>query len=431
MATLAINGGSPVRTAPWIRWPQADERALELVTEVLRSGHLSDDGPMERQFAADFASFCTAAHGVCVANGTVSLRVALEAAGVQAGDEVIVPGLTWVSTAGAVVDINAVPIFVDVDPESLCLDPTAAAAAITDRTRAIIPVHLSCAVADMSALLEVCRRHNTSRTDDDRIWVIEDCAHSHGAQWRLPDGSVRGTGSMGDIGSFSFQSSKSLSSGDGGLIVTLDEELADRCWSLRNVGRARHPGQAPGYGNNYRLSELQAAVLRAGLERLPAEMAHRQRNADYLTRGIADLPGLRPLARDPRLVRQAFYGYIIRYDAAAFDGVPKATFLSALKAEGIFCAPGYLPVYEQELWHIDRRRFPFASRYDPAADDYDPPHCPVAEQASHNEVIALPQPLLLGSQSDMDDVLAALTKLVEHRAELVSGPPMVLTGVGC
>ena len=123
VASLAINGGNPVRTAPWTRWPQADERALELVTAVLRSGHLSDDGPMERQFAADFASFCTAAHGVCVMNGTVSLRVALEAAGVQAGDEVIVPGLTWVATAGAVVDINAVPIFVDVDPESLCMDP--------------------------------------------------------------------------------------------------------------------------------------------------------------------------------------------------------------------------------------------------------------------------------------------------------------------
>ena len=133
MTTLAINGGNPIRTAPWIRWPQADERALELVTEVLRSGHLSGDGPMERQFAADFASFCTTAHGVCVMNGTVSLRVALEAAGVRAGDEVIVPGLTWVGTAGAVVDINAVPIFVDVDPESLCMDPAAAAAAITDQ----------------------------------------------------------------------------------------------------------------------------------------------------------------------------------------------------------------------------------------------------------------------------------------------------------
>ena len=115
----------------------------------------------------------------------------------------------------------------------------------------------------MGALLEVCRGHNTSRPGDERIWVIEDCAHSHGAQWRLPDGSVRGTGAMGDFGSFSFQSSKSLSTGDGGIILTSDEELADRCWSLRNVGRSRHSGQAPGYGNNYRLTELQAAVLRA------------------------------------------------------------------------------------------------------------------------------------------------------------------------
>ena len=412
MAALAIKGGDPVRTAPWTRWPHTNERALDLVTEVLRSGNLSDDGPMETQFAADFASFCTAAHGICVMNGTVSLRVALEAAGVQAGDEVIVPGLTWVATASAVVDINAVPIFVDVDPESLCIDPGAVEVAITDRTRAIIPVHLSCAVADMGALIPLAADH--------RITLVEDCAHSHGAQWRMPDGSVRGTGSMGDFGSFSFQSSKTLSTGDGGIIVTSDEELADRCWSIRNVGRPRRPGQAPLYGNNYRLTELQAAVLRAGLERLPAEMEHRQRNADYVTRGLTDLPGLRPISRDPRLVRQAFYGYIIRYDAEAFDGLPKATFLAALKAEGILAAPGYPPVYEQELWQIDHRRLPFASRYDPAVDDYEPPHCPVAEQASHNEVIALPQPLLLGSQTDMDDVIAALTKLVEHREELAS-----------
>jgi L-glutamine:2-deoxy-scyllo-inosose/3-amino-2,3-dideoxy-scyllo-inosose aminotransferase len=422
MARLAINGGDPLRTAPWPQWPRPETgaRAAELVAQALAGGKWAGDGPLENEFAARFAALSRARYGVCVSSGTTALQTALEAAGIGAGDEVIVPAVTWIATASAVLTANGVPVFADIDPTTFCLDPAAAEAAITPRTKAIVPVHLSGATADMDAIGDVARRHG--------LRVIEDAAHAQGTLWRCPDGAVRGAGALGDAGCFSFQASKSLAAGEGGIVLTDDEAFADRCWSVKNVGRARREGQATMLGFNFRLSEVQAAVLLAGLESLEDELATRDANARYLNRRLGALPGMTPARRDPRVERQAYYGYILRYDPAAWDGVPRRRFLKALQAEGIRAAAGFVPVYHMEFWHVRKERFPFAARYDPTAPEYCDPSaaCPVANRFALEEQIVLPHPVLLGTRDDVEDVARAIEKLYERRTELAQQPAIAV-----
>lgn len=422
MGRLAVNGGTPVRTAPWPGWPVRDEREVELVTQVVRSGKWAGDGPMESEFAARFAAFSGASHGVCVANGTVALQVALEAAGVRSGDEVLVPALTWIATASAVLAVNAVPVFVDIDPDTYCIDTEAAEGAITERARAIIPVHLSCVVADMDAVRALARRRN--------LVVIEDASHSHGSQWRCADGTVRGAGAIGDLGAFSLQASKVLNAGEGGVILTSDARLAERCYSFKNCGRRRTPDADKVLGYNFRISELQAALLLAGLERLEEQLAKREENVRYLSAALHDIPGIHPLWRDPRITRQSYYGYTFRYDQEAFGGAPKRNFLRALNEEGIPAGGGYdggRPVYLMDLWHVDRRRYPFAGRLDPTSPDYRQPVCPVADTLPLAQKVDLPQRLLLGSQPDMQDIIGAIHKIREHADELLAAREPVAT----
>ncbi|MHC4073680.1 MAG: DegT/DnrJ/EryC1/StrS family aminotransferase, partial [Planctomycetota bacterium] len=206
MSKLAVNGGTPLRDAkanPWPKWPVWDEKEEKGLLEVLAGGVWSYNGPKELEFNKAFAEFTGAEYALSVANGTVSLQLALEACGIGLGDEVIVPGLTWQATAAAALDVNAVPILVDVSDDNWCIDPDAVEEAITPRTRAIIPVHLYGGFADMDAVMEVAGRHN--------LRVIEDCAHKHGGEWK-----GKKVGSIGDAGSFSFQLSKLMTAGEGG-----------------------------------------------------------------------------------------------------------------------------------------------------------------------------------------------------------------------
>ena len=239
------------------RWPIFGEEELAALRTVLESGewsHASPEGYVGRyepEFERAFADFHTAKHGLCVANGTVALQLALEALDIGVGDEVIVPGLTWQATAAAVLDVNAVPILVDVEPDTYCLDPAAVEAAITPSTKAVIAVHLYNSLADLDRLAAICAKHD--------LQLIEDCAHSHGSAW-----NGRGVGSLGAIGCFSFQSTKSLTCGEGGFCMTSNDELRDRLDSLRNCGR--RPARAtaswtPVQSGNYRLSEWEAAIL--------------------------------------------------------------------------------------------------------------------------------------------------------------------------
>ncbi|MFN2485890.1 MAG: DegT/DnrJ/EryC1/StrS family aminotransferase, partial [Acidimicrobiia bacterium] len=214
-----------------MEWPVFGGEELDALRAVLESGtwgHVSRSGTAvgeyQPQFERAFADFQTAPHGLCVANGTVAIQLALEALDIGVGDEVIVPGLTWQATAGAVLDVNAIPILVDVEPETYCIDPGAVEAAFGPRTRAVIAVHLYNSIANLERLSAICR--------DRGLALIEDCAHSHGSTWK-----GKGVGSVGEIGCFSFQSSKSLTCGEGGFCSTNRDDLALRLDSLRNCGR--------------------------------------------------------------------------------------------------------------------------------------------------------------------------------------------------
>jgi dTDP-4-amino-4,6-dideoxygalactose transaminase len=252
--------------------------------------------------------------------------------------------------------------------------------------------------------------------------VIEDAAHAHGSQWRLPDGSVKGAGALGRAGCFSFQASKSLSAGEGGIVLTDDADFADRCWSTRNVGRARREGQSSFLGFNFRLSEVQAATLLAGLESLEGELAVRDANGQYLNRRLAQIPGIRPARRDPRVVRQAYYGYIFAYDPEAWGGVSRRRFLQALNAEGVRAGGGFPPVYRMEYWHVRKERFPAASRYDPTSPDYQEPRLPLTDRLSLEQQVTLPHAQLLGTEDDAEDIVRAIEKLYHRRDELAQQP---------
>jgi dTDP-4-amino-4,6-dideoxygalactose transaminase len=237
---------------------------------------------------------------------------------------------------------------------------------------------------------------------------------------------VRGAGALSDAGCFSFQASKSLSGGEGGVILSDDQDFVDRCWSFKNVGRPRREGQPYVLGFNFRLTEASAATVLAGLESFEEEVAIREANGQLLNRRLAEIPGLRPARRDPRVVRQAYYGYIFSYDPAEWDGVPRSRFLQALQAEGVRAGAGFPPVYRSEFWHVRKERFPAAARYDPTSPDYREPACPVAEQLSFHHQVTLPHAQLLGSADDVQDIVRAVEKLFARRHELAAQPALAV-----
>ncbi len=336
--------------------------------------------------------------------------LALQAARVTPGAEVITSAYTFVGTAGGIVAAGCVPVLVDVDPETYCTDPRAVEAAVTPRTAAVMPVHLACTMADMDALGELARRRS--------LLVIEDCAHAHGAKWR-----GRGAGSLGDFGSFSMQSSKLLTAGEGGAVTTNDPTFASRLASLVNCGRKepgadRFPEQM--LGHNLRMTEWQAAILRAQLERLPEQSARRERNLARFEKGIATVPGLRPLRRDSRVTERAAYQFVLRYDSHAFADVPRDHVILALRAEGVPCSGRfYTPLAEDPLFAAD----PLTNAATRAGVGYDPTAFPAARRAAFEESIWLPHELFLGSESDADDAVAAFARVHAHAAELRARPP--------
>jgi dTDP-4-amino-4,6-dideoxygalactose transaminase len=405
---LAALGGEPVRTRPFAPWPvfgPEEERAL---LETLRSGRWGRlDGRRTAAFEERFARYQGAEYGVAVVSGTAALRVAVLAAGVEAGDEVIVPAYTFIATASAVVESNAVPIFVDVEPDTYNIDPAAVEAAVTPRTRAVIAVHFAGHAADMDAIMAVAGRHG--------LTVIEDAAHAHGAEYR-----GRRAGAIGHLGCFSFQSSKNLTGGEGGMVTTSDRRLADACRAIHNVGRL--PGSAwyehGLLGRNYRMGEFVAALLDCQMDRLDEQTERREANARRLAAQLREVPGLSPLARRPYATRHSWHLFITRYDASVF-GVPREVLLAALRAEGIPVGPGYVvPLYRQPVF-LDLRFGPYNGYLQSRPDlDYGACRCPVTERACGSEAFWLPQTLLLGPAADMDDIASACRKVYERRDDL-------------
>lgn len=409
MSSLAIQGGSPVRTASFPKWPVWGAEEEEAVLRVVRSGGWWRVGGHEvERFEQGFAEAHGARFGIANTSGTVALRLALWACGVKAGDEVIVPPYTFLATATAVVEQNATPVFVDIDPETYNLDPNLLEAAITPRTKAIIPVHFAGRVADMERILEIGRQHNLS--------VIEDAAHAHGGAWH-----GKGLGSIGNMGCFSFQDSKNMTAGEGGIVITNDESLAEECRSIHNFGR--RPGGAWYEHNlmasNYRMTEFQGAVLRCQLGRLKEQTALREIHAARLTARLAQIPGIAPQPRGEDETRKAYHLYLFRFDQKAW-GISREMFVKAMNAEGIPVTAGYqIPLYRQPIFsEPDFGPYTAAFEQNPALD-YRRVHCPVAERACATEGCWMHQAVLLGSERDIDDIADAFEKVWEGRADLV------------
>ena len=411
MGRLAVNGGAKTRTKSFPGWPVFDEREVKAVEDVVRSGRWGClMGPNTSEFEKKFAAFQDAKYGVCIVNGTAALEVALRAVGVKAGDEVIVPPYTFIASATAVLLLGAIPVFVDIDPDTYNLDPSKIEAAITDKTKAILAVHIAGGPADMDGIMAVAKKHG--------LKVVEDAAQAHGAAW-----SGRRVGAIGDAGTFSFQASKNLTSGEGGMVVTDDPDVYAKAWSLHNVGRVPE-GEWYEHrilGWNMRMTEFQTAILLAQMERLEDQMKTRDANARYLDAELSKIEGIRPLKRLPRATSHAYHLYIFRYDPKAFGGVPRSKFLQALGAEGIPCSSGYVPLYKEELFYVEPDGCPMGCAFYGRKMDYSKVHCPVCENASYNESVWLGQNVLLGTNEDMDDIARAVRKIRQNAGELADG----------
>lgn len=391
---LAIDGGTPLRTSPFPSWPVWGERERELLLEVLDSGHWGElSGDKVQAFEDRFAAFQGARFGLAVPNGTQALEVGLQALGIGPADEVITTAYTFIATVSAIFAVGAKPVFVDIDPLTNLIDPSLVEAAITSRTRAIVPVHIGGQPCDLDGVLEVAGRHG--------LPVLEDAAQAVGAEWK-------GTrvGAIGDLGTFSFQESKNLSGGEGGAIVTNRQDVHELAWSLHNYGRRPAGGtfDFERLGGNYRMTELTGALLLAQMERLEGQMAVRDRNAAILTDGLADIAGLKPTVVDERVTRHAWHLYQIRFDATAFGGRSRVDFIAALNAEGIPASAGYVP-----LTGIEAIRDAMRDRFGGSAlRDIGP--VPYAEAAGR-DTIWLYQTGLLGIDEDASHILTACRKI--------------------
>ena len=408
MGELALAGGAPVRPQGYPAWPVHDEGDAEAVAEVVRGGRwggFPEPGPLAAEFAERFAAYQGSRHGVVMANGTVTMEVALKALGIGWGDEVIVPALTFAATPYAAMAAGALPVFCDVLPGALTIDPDQVEAAVTPRTRAIMPVHLGHQMADMDRLGEIARRHSLA--------LVEDCAHAHGQRWR-----DQGAGCFGEFGSFSHQSTKLLTAGEGGSLLTDDEQLARRAHSLIDCGRAKDPAEKEfTFGANYRLGELHAALLLGALERLPAQQAERAENGRHFEELAAGLPWLRLLPPDARITRWSFYRYIVLIEPEAFAGASNARVCEALEAEGVGAWEGYQPMSRYDLFQPGLSRLPVAvehaGRLDPATMSF-----PVAEEAGLRRAVYLDESVFRAGRQGVEDALEALAKVQRHAAEL-------------
>jgi dTDP-4-amino-4,6-dideoxygalactose transaminase len=405
---LAIRGGPAVRPAGYPAWPAHDERDVDAVVGVVRDGRwggFPEPGPQSAAFEERFAAYQGAAHGILMANGTVTMEVALKALGIGWGDEVIVPALTFAATPYAVMAAGALPVFVDVTAKDWTIDLDQAATAVTARTRAILPVHLGHHMADMDRLMEIANRHGLA--------VVEDCAHAHGQRWR-----DQGAGCIGDFGSFSHQSSKILTAGEGGSLLTSDDRLARLAHSIIDCGRPKDADEKEyTFGANYRLGELHAALLNVAMERFPAQQVERAANAERFERLVSDVPGVRVMPRDPRITRWSFYRYVIAIDPERFAGVTNARVCDALEAEGVGAWSGYEPMSKYDLFQPSLSRLPvaveFADRLDPSKMSF-----PVAEAAGLRESVYIDENVFRAGRLGVDDAVEAIAKIQANAAEL-------------
>ncbi|HXK58847.1 MAG TPA: DegT/DnrJ/EryC1/StrS family aminotransferase [Acidobacteriota bacterium] len=428
MAKLALKGGDPVRKCPFPQWPEVDADDEKAVAAVVRSGKwwmysysarelesgAAQGGSRVEAFEAAFAEFQGVKYCLATTSGSGALEIACRAIGLQPGDEVITTPYTFIASSSCILNACAIPVFVDIDPETYNLNPSLVESAITKRTKAILPVHFGGNIADMTRLSAIAKLYG--------LRVIEDSAQAHGASLALNQGA----GGLGDVGIFSLQQSKLLTCGEGGMVTTNNPELAELAWSLRHYGREKEGLWYEHFrlGWHYRMTELQGALLLAQLAKLPAQNEKRERNARCLNALLHGLPGIQPNRLNPETEKPAFYLVILRYNRSAWDDLNRDLLLKALQAEGIPCSGGYsFPLYENPLFtSID-----FNGAYSPFRMGRERPvdfsqyrgSCPVAERACREEAIWLTHNLFLGNEEDVRDIARAFEKVYENRRELL------------
>lgn len=414
---LALFGGSRTRDLPFPPYPIIGPEERRAVMEVLDEGRLSTfiaspgehflGGRRIRELEHAFAEYHGTRFAVAFNSATAALHAAVVGVGVQPGEEVIVPPYTFTSTATCALMAGAVPVFGDVEGETFCLAPKALEAMVSPLSRAVIPVHLFGHPAPMDEILEVARRHS--------LKVIEDCAQAPGAVYR---GKTVGT--LGDCGVFSFQESKNMMTGEGGMLITDDPAIADIAQLVRNHGEeVVAGGTARSYrseilGYNYRMTEFEAALGLVQLRHLAGHNAERRRLAGRLTVALEGIPGLQPPVVQSGC-EHVFYVYPLLYDEGTW-GIPREAFARALQAEGIPLGAGYVrPLYLSPLYQ-ERRAWAFRQYRGGAR--YDRGICPVTEELHFNKMLVIPVVRPPAQDQDMQQIAAAVTKVWEHRGEI-------------
>ena len=408
----ALLGGSKAKGKEFPPWPHYDDLERDALNRVLESRNWwRTPGVEVSRFEEEFARYHQTEYGVAVTNGTHALEVVLAAADIGPGDEVIIPDFTFVATAGAVLSVGAMPVMVDVLPTTYCIDSALVEEAVTSRAKAIIAVHMGGHPADLDQLGQIASKRN--------LLLIEDSAHAHGSEWQ-----GKKIGSSGLAGTFSFQSSKLLTSGEGGIIITNDETFERQVRSVHDCGRM--PGEwfysHYIYGSNFRMTEWQGALLRTQLSRLEAQTAKRHRNARLLDSLLSSIEGITPQSLDERCTRNGHYAYIFHYNPEAFNTLPIDTFIQAIIAEGIPNQASYPPVHDLDLF----KRGAFKKKLQSGkTDEYrDMLHrpFPVSHTAAW-ETVWIPQFALLGDEEDMEEIARAIRKIQEHSQMLLSHQP--------
>jgi len=409
---LATLGGAKAHPAPFPSWPIFDQTEERALLDTLRSGKWNrGSGQMVNRFEQAYAQLTGARFCLGTANGTSALFTSLNALDVEPGDEVLVPPYTFVATINVVLRQHALPVFVDTDLETFQMDARKIEAAITARTRAIMPVHLGGSACDLDAILPMAARHN--------IPVIEDACQAHLSEWR-----GRKVGTYGQTGCFSFQASKNLNSGEGGAVLASDENLRERCYAFHNNGSGLKPARAAftysASGANLRMTEFQAALLVAQMTRIEAQAKTRTENARYLTSLLKEIPGIAPARMYDGCTRNAYHLYMFRYDQAHFAGVPRAVFLKALAAEGIPASSGYTPLNTQPFLKnaIQSRGFRKLFPENALTEWEERNQCPVNDRLCQ-EAVWFTQTMLLAPRTSMDQIAAGIRK-IQANAPLLS-----------
>lgn len=396
----ALIGGSPLKLTGTRKWPIFDGTEEQAMLGVLRSGKWNrGNGQVVSKFEQRYAELTGAKHCLAVANGTSALLASISALGVDAGDEVILPPYTFVATLNIILARHALPVFADTDRSTFQIDAKKIEAAVTDRTRLILPVHMGGAPVDLDAILAIGKKHN--------IPVIEDACQAHLGEWRN-----RKVGTYGITGCFSFQASKNLNSGEGGAVLCNDD-------SMMEATRSFHSNNTSGQSLNLRLTEFQASLLLAQMTRLEAQSKTREQNAAYLTGMLNEVPGIHPAKTYSGCTRNAYHLYMFRYDKSHFANLPREKFLKALAADGVPASGGYQPLNKQPLLKrvFASRGFQriFTSAELKRWEERN--HLPENDKLCE-EAVWLTQPTLLGPRSDMEVIAAAIRKIQRHASEL-------------